>query len=385
MEVRMSRYCNFSEKRGVSSEQLFALLFSLFVMFILASCSTSDDNSPTVWMPIEISLPAEQFVSPHDFETTAGDGTRSNLSDTRADDMPGDPGTYEKFTFPKWLYVFAVVTQQDGTTKVRTTTQELTGTWEKKTITNSNYISNGDSIYTYSGSVGIEIDEDRKDIEVYVAVWDKKLKLSNTSNLTSKNDVLNITASFSDEDMKDNKLANLYSTPHNLYKTSSGAYTTTVTDEYYGTVEHVESQQPHIDNLILYHVAAKVDLKWNVATDKQSSVSVPYIGLTKLKNSGCYLFKPMGNVESGTTTLGGTLGVATTVGNKWLGRKSFYVIPYHTSITSTAFPVKLKLREADESTKTTEYTKDINDINAFSGDNVFTPWIRGNINVQGSY
>lgn len=353
-------------------------------MFILASCSTSDDNSPTVWMPIEISLPAEQFVSPHDFETTAGDGTRSNLSDTRADDMPGDPGTYEMFTFPKWLYVFAVVTQQDGTTKVRTTTQELTGTWEKKTITNSNYISNGDSIYTYSGSIGIEIDEDRKDIEVYVAAWDDVVngEISIPSSPSTEDEVKNLTATFTDV----KGLENLYSTPYNLYKYKSGetyVYTTDATTTgamYYGTVEHVESQQPHIDNLILYHVAAKVDLKWNVATAKQSSVSVPYIGLTKLKNSGCYLFKPMENVESGTTTLNGVLGKKTTPGNKWYGRKSFYVIPYHKSSSST-FPVTLKLRNEENN----EYTKEIDVTNAFSSSLVFTPWIRGNIKINGTY
>lgn len=380
-----------------ATETLKAVLAIMCVVF--CACSSDSDDSPTVWMPIEISLPAEQFVSPHDFETTAGEGgSRSTDSVTRADteteetEKPGDPGTYETFAFPQYLYAFAVIELKDGTTKVRTTMQELDGTKWEPTTTNSEYTS-GDDIYTYQGTVGIDIDEDREKIRVYVAVCDKDLKekltLSNTSPST-EDDVKAITASFG-EDKEGNMpdLRNFYSTPYNLYKYKSGntyVYTTDATTngaEYYGTVEDVSSQQPHIDNLILYHVAAKLDLKWNVDSAKQSSVNVPYIGLSNLKNSGAYIFQPMKNVDNvGSESTKGVLGVETTAGNKWYGRKSFYVIPYRTSSSSTTFPVTLKLRNETNN----EYTTEIDKINAFSSSTlVFTPWIRGNIKINGTY
>lgn len=85
---------------------------------------------------------------------------------------------------------------------------------------------------------------------------------------------------------KEEALKNLYSSPYNKLKDN----------KYYGVVSDYRSNSPYI-NMVLYHVASKLDLQWNVDASVQSSVKLSSITLTGL-SSGGYLFKPLENTKA---------------------------------------------------------------------------------------
>lgn len=349
------------------SEKLLVLL-SLCCVLIMG-CASSDDEQSTKMqeMPIVISLPAEQFVNPHDFEASAGgeaDARSRSISGTRAN-TPGDPGTYEKFSLPTYLYIFLYVQETESQKVITYKHLSIsTSSWTKK-------IYGSDSIYQYSGSIPFDIPATRKAIRVYAAAWNRQLTLKNGSttisksdDINSENEIKNITFDLSNNNLSEDiaNLNNLYSSPCNYE----------VNGKYYGEMEDPESAQPNID-LMLYHVAAKLDLKWNVESNKQSGVKISYVGAENIKTKGCYLFKPMENDNSNAN---GSIGISDIeVGSQWLGRKSFYIIPYKSDST---YPVSFKMRCNDKTTGTT-ITQEITPVST-----IFTPWIRGNIKVVGS-
>lgn len=329
------------------------------------ACSSVDDTPATKMqeMPIVISLPAEQFANPHDFEMSAGGdaATKAGLGSTRVD--PGDPGTYESFALPTNLYFFIYVKESD--------TQEVV-TYSQMTVGQSDWtktIVGTDSVYRYNSTIPFDIPSERQAIKVYAAAWNRPLTLkkggttiSSSNYPASEAEIQNITFDLSTTEQENDikNLQNLYSSPYN-YK---------VDGEYYGTMKDPESAQPTID-LMLYHTAAKLDLTWNVNEDKMSTTRVTYVGAEKIKTAGCYLFKPLDNDDQSTA---GSVGEAMDIGSQWLGRKSFYIIPYKSGNT---YPVSFKMRCNYKETGTTK-SQDITPIS-----NVFTPWIRGFITVAG--
>ena len=119
-------------------------------MFLAAAfvTSCSDDDSlasrglEPVEMPISISIPAEASVSPTD--VGIGDEAASPaLVATRA---LGDPGTYEQFPLPRYIYLFLCNESTNGTQsviyqKIEIPANELTSAWDK-------IVSGTDSRYT---------------------------------------------------------------------------------------------------------------------------------------------------------------------------------------------------------------------------------------------
>ena len=79
-------------------------------MFLAAafvtSCSDVDSLASrgleTVEMPISISIPAEGFVNP----TDVGIGDEAVPPASATTRAPGDPGTYEQFHLPRYIYLF---------------------------------------------------------------------------------------------------------------------------------------------------------------------------------------------------------------------------------------------------------------------------------------
>lgn len=95
---------------------------------------------------------------------------------------------------------------------------------------------------------------------MYVVASNLELDNSGTYNL-----VTNVSSWNSSKDVEDkvtftnqsslrNNMQNLYSSPYNL-KNDEG--------NYYGTIKDYASNVPHID-MVLYHVATKVDLQWTI-------------------------------------------------------------------------------------------------------------------------
>ena len=270
-------------------------------MFLAAAVVTScsDDDSlasrglETVEMPISISIPAEGFVNP----TDVGIGDEAVTPASATTRAPGDPGTYEQFHLPQYIYLFLCNESTNGTKsviyqKIEIPDNELTSSWEKTVWGN-------DSIYTYKGNVSINLPLNRSKGKIYAAASYKPLHTTNASSSMSEDknsnhlsfnckrpskfgdsqyprEYINESKTYTDDTygtedaVKNiifsnitlrNYMQDVYSTPYN--KTDDKGV-------YYGTITDYASNVPNI-NIVLYHVATKVDVQWSIDEDYQGT------------------------------------------------------------------------------------------------------------------
>ena len=333
--------------------QIRTIICTVAALTILLATSCADDDAlrATVQMPVSLVLPAEAI-------------------ETRA--LPGDPGTWEKFNQPKHLYLFVVLQGNlDGAANAVGIFQEyqpLNGSWVKTAV-------NGDSVYKYAGNIQVNIPEgERTQGAVYAATSYTPLTLDNAPTEGTSyaswdaaiEAVKNITFTPADY----NNLQDIYSSPYNLKIDDDNNQLTS--DNYYGTVQDVASAQPNVDNLMLFHVAAKVDLIWNVADNVQSDIRLTGITVNGLSRKG-YLFRPN---ENTTPTETDTHSIPIHTGNQWDGRAYFYAIPYS---NGTNYPLTLDLKadgkpEKERVALNIPYTT--------STENPYTHWMRGDIRIN---
>ena len=330
-----------------------------------SSCSSDTDTADggrMISMPIVLAIPANNADL-----TTGTTGAKA----TRAE---GDPGTYEKFELPKYLYIYLINTSINGTeTKVITpegmnlsTGYSLDKDKWTKTTTKDN---NKDSIYTYTDQIRIIIPENRKTGVVYAAMSSVPITVSGV-DMDNPTTVANATFTLGDGvSNKSEALKNLYSSPYNLMKDK----------HYYGTVSDYNSNSPYI-NMVLYHVASKLDVQWNVDAKVQSSVKLSKITLTGLSSSG-KLFKPLENTASSlSTSTKYSEAFTLDAGSQWYGRKATYVIPVKTD-GEYQFPMTLTNSESSiVKTKTATATPSSPSTHA-----VFVPWIYGTVKVKNQW
>lgn len=362
--------------------------------------SCSDDDSlasrglETVEMPISISIPAEGFVNPTDVgigEETAtpalaapaspsvpvlgASASSPALLSTRA---PGDPGTTETFALPKYLYIYIVSTTTSNTTQVIFKKEEVKPEdWKLSTSGDNNNHFSKDGLYVYQGHLSINLPLNRKEGRVYVAAsnidlddsqTNNKIKLVTSAEWTDEETFLDaITFTNDGELRKNDNMKNLYSSPYNLNN---------IDGVYYGTIKDYASNVPHID-MVLYHVATKVDLQWTIdepyqgskawkqekknkngssdtmrsttdtSSDDYNKVFFSYIEARLLPKEKLPIFKPMGLTSSSRSYDLAFLGKEVETGNKdsqerkeyyqvlpdaeksgmYYGRKVIYVIP----------------------------------------------------------
>lgn len=257
----------------------------LTIMMIMAAAvvtSCSDDDSlasrglETVEMPISISIPAEGFVNPTDVGI-GNEEPASALVTTRA---LGDPGTAETFDLPQYLYIYLVSTSSSNSTQVIFKKQEVKPE-DWKLSTSGNHFSAKDGLYVYQGHLSINLPLNRKEGRVYVVASNLDLDDSATeknynlvtdvSSWNSYTDVENGVTFTNQADLRNN-MQNLYSSPYNLKN---------IEGNYYGTIKDYASNVPHID-MVLYHVATKVDLQWTI--DEQFQGTKEWVQVQKKKN-----------------------------------------------------------------------------------------------------
>ena len=260
--------------------------------------SCSDDDSlasrglETVEMPISISIPAEGFVNP----TDVGIGDEAVTPASATTRAFGDPGTYEQFHLPQYIYLFLCNESTNGTKsviyqKIEIPDNELTSSWEKT-------VSGTDSIYTYKGTVSINLPLNRSKGKIYAAASYIPLHTTNASSSmpedkssnhlsfncerpsefgdSNPREYINESKTYTDDTygtedaVKNiifsnitlrNYMQDVYSTPYN--KTDNKG-------DYYGTITDYASNVPNI-NIVLYHVATKVDVQWSIDEDYQGT------------------------------------------------------------------------------------------------------------------
>ncbi|MBR3647475.1 MAG: hypothetical protein IKN59_03685 [Paludibacteraceae bacterium] len=327
--------------------------------------------------------PVEEMVMPITISMPISDSFSSQLVPDRR--VMGDPGTKEQFALPNYIYYFIAKEESEGVWKVSQIETATAGVsdWVKKRYLGP-YDTEGDSVYQYTEELHLLLEKsktERFNGRVYIVAsaveltFDKTLK-SELKSGSSLDDLLNL--KFTMNDGVKSNLQNIYSTPYNY-----NAY-----GAYYGSF-YKEQNVPHL-NLVLYHVAAKVDLMWNVADDMRikadpsDAVRLTYMKVQNLYAGPCYVFKPMRNKLASKVSEGGyaidNIVTATDEGRWWEGRYYFYAIPYvaedETSDGKVYFPLQMVMRTNGSGDN---YQPTLNmqiDTTA-----VFVPWLRANFNL----
>lgn len=293
--------------------------------------------------------------------------------------MPGDPGTNEVFDFPNYIYLF--IFRYDGVKWALSNYMEETiadGEWRK-----TRYIgplrTEGDSVYTYSRNLNVVLPSKGVEGRVYAIASSIPLSFSKTPNtITEIADLLNLKIDISATTTQEN-LQNIYTTPYNYILPSTG--------RYYGTFDNDNTNVTYLD-LVLYHIAAKVDLKWSVAKDKRINRADPSaaIRLTRMKvknllNTSCYAFRPMENVvPSEPLSSGREIEFVRPAdeGLWWEGRAYFYTIPYTIgAMPGDYFPLQMEM-ETNESGNIYRPTLNL----TIDTSSPFVPWLRAMFNIN---
>ena len=265
-------------------KNIFFTMAIVLAAAVVTSCSDDDSLASrgleTVEMPISISIPAEGFVNP----TDVGIGNEEPASTFAVTRALGDPGEAETFALPQYLYIYLVSTSSSNSTQVIFKKQEVNPEdWKLSTPggNTNGHFSAKDGLYVYQGHLSINLPLNRKEGRVYVVASNLDLDDSATeknynlvtdvSSWNSYTDVENGVTFTNQADLRNN-MQNLYSSPYNL-KNNDG--------KYYGIIKDYASNVPHID-MVLYHVATKVDLQWTI--DEQFQGTKEWVQVKKKKN-----------------------------------------------------------------------------------------------------
>lgn len=320
------------------------ILFSLAAI-LFAACSTEDADKTAdfIAMPITLAIPATDMPV-----------------ETRA----GDPGTYEKFELPKYGYIYIVCKDDNDNDVVVGSTPTLeAGNWKKEKY-DGTFAESGDSIYRYTGDIRVYLPINRQPTgKVYAAVSTVPLNGLPTGNGgaisgATESAVTNYAYELTD-DVRD-ELQNIYSTPYNYHPDGTN---------YYGTMNNFNSITPSL-NIVLYHVASKLDVLWNVSKSQQSTVAIKSMTLSLPDATESYIFKPLETVP--TTTRDYHLEI--TVGNQWYGRDYRYVVPMTGDDNTYSFTTTITTTGGNTRTSTFN-------AGTINKNSAFTPWMRGTIEV----
>lgn len=336
-------------------------IWLLMLLLALAGCS-NEEPSQQVGLPISIYLPANEVQA-------------AQYSPARR--VMGDPGQAENFFFPHHLYVAVVKQNNDNTWSLweiieRTLTD---ADWKARRYTGS-LPTAGDSIYQYTENINLMLSStDKFKGHVYAIASFKKLTFNRAftkAGLGTVENLLNITFDASPDSIQKN-LQHIYSTPYNLK----------VSGEYFGKFDSRYQRVPKLD-LLLYHVAAKVDIKWNVVdsvrinkANPSAAVRLTYMEARRLFDGYAYCFKPLRNTLSAVPTSGGydipNMVTPTDEGLWWEGRKYFYTIPYTVEGRPGYFPLQMLMKTNDSYGSGYELTLE----QTMDTTGVFVPWLRG--------
>lgn len=330
----------------------------LGVCLLLIGCKGLNEPSQTVVLPVSICLPTNELQAPRRIS---------------ARNAVGDPGTTEQFLLPNYLYF--IVLKQNGAnwTLWDTITRHVTDNdWQPKRYQGSLNTA-GDSIYQFTHNFSLLFSNQQFNGRVYAIASAVELSFNrDIGTITSLDQLLELTFDASSVTVQRN-LQHIYTTPYNYE----------VSGNYYGSFSSVTSRVPRV-NLMLYHIASKVDLKWNVAEDKRinnadpsQAVRLTYMEVRRLFSGDAYCFKPLRNTVSTLPTDGYAIQDIITVGDEglwWEGRTYFYTIPYTVRGYPNYYPMQMLLCTNDAA-KADGYKLTL--YQPFDTTQVFVPWLRG--------
>ena len=288
----------------------------------------------------------------------------------------GDPGTSEQFELPKYAYIFVMKNNGGGTWSVwrREERQLAEEDWVRTRYYGRNN-TREDSIFKYNKEIQLLLNGEQLTGRVYAICSNMKLNFN-----TAFNSVSNLTQLLdwkfnSSPDSIQRNLQNIYSTPYNY--TRDG--------QYYCSFDCSAGTSFNVD-LIMYHIASKVDIKWYVDEDKRinsadpsSAVRLTHMEARYLFDDYAYCFQPMRNEKATLPTSGYTIEDIVTADDEglwWEGRAYFYTIPYVVTGNKDYFPLQMEM-ETNESGNSYRPTIQL----GIDTSNVFVPWLRANFSI----
>lgn len=334
----------------------------LAAVWICTACEQKDTLEQRVEMPISICLPADAVATP---------ARKPGMNR-----MPGDVGTTEDLLLPKYIYFFIVKQIDADNWKVWSTVtiDDADEHWEKQYYVGQ-MMGSMDSIYRYTEKIILPLADQKFNGRVYAIASLEELAFDATINTTTSTLENLLDLKFSTAGEMQNNLQHIYSTPYNY----------NIGGKYYGSFTSIDINVPYV-NLMLYHVAAKVDINWNVAAAKRKNanpsevVRLTRMEACKLFNGDAYCFKPMENtsgatpLESGSTV---TIVTAADEGLWWEGRSYFYTIPYTSTGKENYYPLQMRMEtngSGDIYTPTIYLHIDT--------ESPFVPWLRATFNIS---
>lgn len=298
-------------------------------------------------------------------------------SATRYNRVLGDPGTTEQFELPKYAYI--IVLKETGV--------DSWAVWHRKELVldslhwrRTRYYgqnnTRGDSIFMYDEKIRFILLGEKNKGRVFAICSNKKLNFNYTfESIDDLNDVLGWKFNTAPDSIQEN-LQNIFSTPYNYERNS----------KYYCSYDCLAGNAYTID-LIMYHVAAKVDITWKVdesvriKPNPAQAVRLTYMDARFLYNGDAYCFKPMENVVS-TDPLSSGASVQmvrpTDEGLWWEGRSYFYTIPYTVDANPGYFPLQMLMRTNGSTTDDYRPTLNLK----VDTSSPFVPWLRANFNIS---
>lgn len=354
--------------------RIYIINVALMGLLLLSGCEEPAEKV-AVDYTVHFVLPANEVVS-------------SRVQRDPAIDVParvmGDPGTKEFFAKPTHAYVFVVSSSATETIIYTSVATNLSSSdWVLKSV-------EGDPCYVYDHKITITETPgfgDRNEARIYAVMSSQDLRLTYKNKLDADIEILENNSStwpsaanttedrlkemvFDVNDGLQDYLQDIYSSPCD-YK-PDGVH-------YYGEVMNIHTNAPSL-NLMLYHVAAKVDLMWNVPVDKQNDLRVTGVSVKNLFEGDAYLFKPT-KTQHVKFTDGYTPDAAiagNSPGTWWTGRNYFYTMAYQA--TDNKFPLQVEIEVQDM--KTGGNPKKTFDMTLRKGGlDVFTPWMRGQFTI----
>ena len=338
------------------------LYLIIFLSLLLFSCEDHSKLQPSkkVVLPITITLPIDATF---------------DRSQAPARRVIGDPGKNEKFFLPNYIYI--IILKQVGENWVLWHQESNVLTREDWDTTRyvGSYNTPGDLIYQYTGKFNFLLNNEDFNGRVYAMASAEPLSFNRSlSSITSLSDVESLTFDASSPIIQEN-LEHIYSTPYNYL----------VAERYYASFSTAGERVPHV-SLQLYHVAAKVDIKWSVDKNKRINKNNPSeaVRLTSMKaknlfNGNAYCFKPMEN-SSGATPVSNeeeiTIVQSTDEGLWWEGRSYFYTIPYTTTDKPGYYPLQMQMATNDSGDHNRTIYLQVNTSSPF------VPWLRATFNLD---
>ena len=287
----------------------------------------------------------------------------------------GDPGTTEHFALPRYAYIF--VMKQTGVDEWEVWRREeralAAQDWKRTRYYGLN-ATRGDSIYKYEGDIYYLLNNDAPTGRVFAICSYRKLEFSRSlASIDDMDDLLGLKFETAPDSIQED-LQNIYSTPYNYEREG----------RYYCSFDCSSGHRYNLD-LLLYHVASKVDIKWNVADtvrikpDPSQAVRLTYMQARYLFNEPAYCFKPMENVTANLPSTGATRQLVRPEdeGLWWEGRAYFYTIPYTVSGSPYYFPLQMVLRTNNSSE---DYRPTLN--LRIDTSSPFVPWLRADFNLS---